>query len=1535
VLAAAIVSSAAALSAAPARAADFSWSADGQTPAGGGHGAWNTTDLRWHDGSFFMAWPNTTADVANFGGSGSLFVPAAISADRLNFNGDYRLYIPQLGITAAANLSTITLGSGIIDTGANRVEIQNNLAGTSGLTKNGSGMLIVHGSQLGLTGTVNINVNGGTLAYGNTSVADFSTTHIMTVAAGAAIDMGNWTGGGFFTDTVGNIQGAGNIYLGTAQNLGVTVGSALIAGGTGGSVEFSGSISGGGRFSKTGAGTTVFSGANTYTGATSVEGGTLRLVGGNAISDQGAVFLSNVAGVTLQLGSNETIGSIGAGGTTGGVVDIGANTLTVGTDNTFNGFGGNITGTGTVVKAGTGLWAIQNTTPVSAFGGKYRADGGILSFREDVRIGAVPGGPVADAITLNGGILANSSGGGFAMNANRGITTSANSGIAVYGAAASSLSVQGTVTGSHQITKTGIGSLNLVADNGASFSGDWVVRDGGLMTTNNSTSGTAAPFGTGGIDIESANLNVIPTAGTGDMVVNAARGAGETFSWGPGTIVRVDKTATGNSLTLNTGPLVRKPNGTMVVQAAQGAANLGSATGERIIVDGGVATTNGIIPGVFISTSPTATVGDFAGYSGASGMVVATYTSTDLSTSLSSDVVNQTTALTLAGSATAFAVRVGNGAAGTALDLGGNTLGYPSGAFSDPAMLIINTASTIANGTVDFTSRRGMVYAQGAAGAVSATLTGSGGLSKVGAGPLVLATAATYTGDTDINHGTVQLNVNNALPTATNVRLHNSGALNLNGNQQTVASLNSDSMNANINMGVNGQLTVGAGDMRYLGTITNGVSTNSTITKDGAGRLTLGFDLGTVSVESPTLAYNKLVIKNGGVVNVSRTQSMPAASPTSGVALPDTFTLDGGTLRISSINSAAFGSGGASTYTLSGSDTTLRGMTLGAGGGTIEVSEAKEIVLWQRNNAEATGASLINGSGTLHKTGPGFLRLGVGNDNFTGKIVVHGGNLQFQTDQAVAGIGNALGPAPATLVPDQLTLDGGMIQTNGSGVIAANRGITIGAGGGSINNAAAWTFNNPFFGSGPMYVIQGNATGGRVARFANASPSYSGTVNILNGMVDVVQNDALGTGQINLTPHFPIALSKITGAGNALLVNNIVLGTGSTIDIRVDSGVGSLILAGTISGPGGFSKSKIGASSTSAVGGQGTLVLSGGNTFAGDVFVQAGALVVVQDNALGSAAGATIVSPGASLVFEHLHDYTNPEPMWIAGTGVGGAGALINQGGESHTTVPVIAYQDATIGVAGGIDSGFSVGPVRGASHVTKIGAGELSAQHYRVDRLTINEATAAVTQRATSGEFAGTSRVKQLAIAGGVTPTATLDVTNNAFVIDYDAISPLSTVQAQITNAYNGGAWDQPGITSSLANSGQFAVGYGEASALSSIPPAFGTVDSTSVLFRHTRYGDADLDGVVNLNDFNRLAANFGASGAVWTQGDFDYDTNVNLQDFNRLAANFGLAAAGPTVTPQDWAALGQAVPEPTGVGALVLGAVGLLGNRRRRRGG
>jgi hypothetical protein len=198
-----------------------------------------------------------------------------------------------------------------------------------------------------------------------------------------------------------------------------------------------------------------------------------------------------------------------------------------------------------------------------------------------------------------------------------------------------------------------------------------------------------------------------------------------------------------------------------------------------------------------------------------------------------------------------------------------------------------------------------------------------------------------------------------------------------------------------------------------------------------------------------------------------------------------------------------------------------------------------------------------------------------------------------------------------------------------------------------------------------------------------------------------------------------------------------------------------------------------------------------------------------------------------------------------------------------------------------------------------------------------------------------GRTRVNSVAVAGGATPTAKLDITNNPIVADYASPdpSPLDAMKAQIAAGYAGGSWNGNGIISSNATATTHGIGYAEASTLSSVPALFGTVDADAVLMRLTRYGDANLDGNVNLQDFNALASNFGSTDADWVQGDFNYDSMVNLQDFNRLAANFGLAAGPDGPTPQDWAALAAVVPEPTALSALAVAMLPLARRRRRAR--
>jgi hypothetical protein len=136
--------------------------------------------------------------------------------------------------------------------------------------------------------------------------------------------------------------------------------------------------------------------------------------------------------------------------------------------------------------------------------------------------------------------------------------------------------------------------------------------------------------------------------------------------------------------------------------------------------------------------------------------------------------------------------------------------------------------------------------------------------------------------------------------------------------------------------------------------------------------------------------------------------------------------------------------------------------------------------------------------------------------------------------------------------------------------------------------------------------------------------------------------------------------------------------------------------------------------------------------------------------------------------------------------------------------------------------------------------------------------------------------------------------------IIDYTSASPIVAVQQLLTSGYAGGAWNGNGIFSSVAAASGTAIGYAEsAEVFASFPATFSgqSVDDTAILLKHTFYGDANLDGTVNLIDFNRLAFNFGQSPRRWIHGNLDFDSDVDLIDFNRLASRFGSTGLSPEV--------------------------------------
>lgn len=161
------------------------------------------------------------------------------------------------------------------------------------------------------------------------------------------------------------------------------------------------------------------SGTNTYSGLTTIDGGVFRagVAGvpgrGGAFGSNSTVVLSNTSGSLLDLnGYDQEIGALFGGGVLGGNVSLGSGTLSVGTAQSNSTYDGVISGTGGLVKTGTGdltLAADQTYTGATLISNGRLVVNGTLASASVVATngGSLCGTGSVGAVTVGmGGLLA-------------------------------------------------------------------------------------------------------------------------------------------------------------------------------------------------------------------------------------------------------------------------------------------------------------------------------------------------------------------------------------------------------------------------------------------------------------------------------------------------------------------------------------------------------------------------------------------------------------------------------------------------------------------------------------------------------------------------------------------------------------------------------------------------------------------------------------------------------------------------------------------------------------------------------------------------------------------------------------------------------------------------------------------------------------------------------------------------------------------------------------------------------------------------
>jgi fibronectin-binding autotransporter adhesin len=314
-----------------------------------------------------------TASHGTYNLNGGLLIAAVIEGGpggaTFNFNGGtLQLNIGLQPFGPATDLMPMTLGSsggGTFDSGGTTAVIAAALSGPGSLTKVGSGTLV-----LGVANTYSGStlISQGTLQLGNSLALQDST---LNISGAGVLSFGTLT-----SANVGGLAGSGALALGNSTAAAV----ALTVGNNGFSTTYTGALSGSGSLTKIGSGELTLAGSNIYTGGTTIGAGTLQVGGGSG----GSVFASTTVSNGGELLFNPGISSTYAGAIsgTGSVVKIGSGSLALAASSNYSG--------GTILAAGS--LVVSNTSGSALGSGSLSLQAGTLASGPS---GSISGGVVA------------------------------------------------------------------------------------------------------------------------------------------------------------------------------------------------------------------------------------------------------------------------------------------------------------------------------------------------------------------------------------------------------------------------------------------------------------------------------------------------------------------------------------------------------------------------------------------------------------------------------------------------------------------------------------------------------------------------------------------------------------------------------------------------------------------------------------------------------------------------------------------------------------------------------------------------------------------------------------------------------------------------------------------------------------------------------------------------------------------------------------------------------------------------------------